>query len=456
MGKLNPNVVKSLVNFKEYSDMRKLLCEVLSFTLLPDQIRDLRKEFEKMDTDGSGEISFSSLKKMLLQNAGDGMLGALTEREIQDIFNAMRVRKSEATIHWHEFIAAGLSQCKVDDRNLRLAFDRLDSHHKGFITLDDVLDLMGCDATEDSLREMYTDSLKDCQCQHSSISYEDFLLLMKGQKRTSGSSDHATTASHHRKENVVTKTTGGSKNLIPTLDEKAEHDSPGLALHSLEPTSSVTIAPVASVDVTPERLFCAKDDPDVNSLEMPLSANRELYRNHRRIRLAVLEASKRFEDQQISRLKQQLKANGLFGVEGKNIDSGAGLVLRRGHEKNKELWNETEAVRKILQEKQEKEQKQLERVKRRAGRGRRTRKKTVSDMSAMMSSPLSGEEKRLLIFDKTPLGRMGELAPIISSPIREERIKDDAINSIDQLNGSVRLKGSTSESAIYKLDENVL
>jgi calcium-dependent protein kinase len=41
---LNPSVVSSLVNFKEYSDMRKLLCEVLSFTLLPDQIADLRKE----------------------------------------------------------------------------------------------------------------------------------------------------------------------------------------------------------------------------------------------------------------------------------------------------------------------------------------------------------------------------------------------------------------------------
>jgi len=36
---INPNVVKALVGFKEYSDMRKLLCEVLSFTLLPDQIQ---------------------------------------------------------------------------------------------------------------------------------------------------------------------------------------------------------------------------------------------------------------------------------------------------------------------------------------------------------------------------------------------------------------------------------
>jgi calcium-dependent protein kinase len=128
---LNPNVVKALVSFKEYSDMRKLLCEVLSFTLLPDQITELRREFEKMDTDGSGEISLEALKQVLINNAGAGSLGALTEEEVEDIFNAMRVSKSETRIHWHEFIAAGLSQCQVDERNLRLAFDRLDSDHKG-------------------------------------------------------------------------------------------------------------------------------------------------------------------------------------------------------------------------------------------------------------------------------------------------------------------------------------
>ena len=128
---LSPNVVRALVNFKEFSDMRKLLCEVLSFTLLSDQIHDLRREFEKMDTDGSGEISLAALKQVLMQNAGAGSLGALTEDEVTDIFDAMRVRKTETNIHWHEFLAAALSQCSVDGRNLRLAFERLDSDHKG-------------------------------------------------------------------------------------------------------------------------------------------------------------------------------------------------------------------------------------------------------------------------------------------------------------------------------------
>ena len=182
--RLNPSVVKELVNFKEYSDMRKLLCEVLSFTLIPDQIQGLRKEFEKMDSEGSGEISLVALKSVLLGNAERGTLGALTEEEVEDIFNAMRVSSfGETTIHWHEFIAAGLSHCKVDERNLKLAFDRLDADHTGYITFENFMDLIGNGAmhSEEVLREMWGEaSINNADAY---ITYEDFLLLMKGQSK---------------------------------------------------------------------------------------------------------------------------------------------------------------------------------------------------------------------------------------------------------------------------------
>jgi calcium-dependent protein kinase len=128
---LNPKICQALVEFKEYSDMRKILCEVLSFTLLPEQIADLRMEFEKVDPEGEGEISLSTLKQVLIDSAEVGALGALTENEVEEIFNALRVRKTETKIRWHEFIAAGLSQCNFDERNLKLAFDRLDYNRKG-------------------------------------------------------------------------------------------------------------------------------------------------------------------------------------------------------------------------------------------------------------------------------------------------------------------------------------
>jgi len=180
---INPNVVKALVGFKEYSDMRKLLCEVLSFTLLPEQIQGLRKEFEKYDQDGTGEITLSALKKVLIGNASTGSLGGLTEEEVVDIFNAMRVRKGETSIHWHDFIAAGLSQCQVDERNLRLAFERLDQEHNGFITFENVMDLVGEGSfeNEDQMLKIWGESMKDANLRF--IDYENFVLLMKGQKQ---------------------------------------------------------------------------------------------------------------------------------------------------------------------------------------------------------------------------------------------------------------------------------
>jgi calcium-dependent protein kinase len=129
--KLSPKLIQALVEFREYTDMRKVLCEVLSFTLLPEQIAELRKEFEKIDHDGDGEISLSELKQVLAEKAGYGSLGALTEGQVDDLFNALRLRKSDPTIRWHEFIAAGLSQCNFDERNLKLAFDRLDYDRTG-------------------------------------------------------------------------------------------------------------------------------------------------------------------------------------------------------------------------------------------------------------------------------------------------------------------------------------
>jgi calcium-dependent protein kinase len=79
---LDPSVVNALVAFKELSDMQKLLSEVLSFSLLPEQITDLRDEFAKIDN-GDGEITLNDLKHVLMENAEAGSLGALTEEEVE-------------------------------------------------------------------------------------------------------------------------------------------------------------------------------------------------------------------------------------------------------------------------------------------------------------------------------------------------------------------------------------
>ncbi len=93
-------VQHALRKFRGMSDIRKLMCEVIGFTLLPDQITELRKEFEKLDVEQNGEISLDNLKKVLMANAAGSGSYYFTEDEVEHIFNSMRqVHKKSTTIH---------------------------------------------------------------------------------------------------------------------------------------------------------------------------------------------------------------------------------------------------------------------------------------------------------------------------------------------------------------------
>jgi len=161
---------------------RKLLCEVIGFTLLPAQITELRKEFEKLDVEQSGEISLENLKIVLLRNEGinESFRDRMTDEEVEDIFNSLRLHKADTTVHWHHFLAAGLSECVVDETNHRLAFDKLDHEKKGYIIFEDIVDLTGADSLKrriPSLRQEWVESVDLCRL-GSKIYYDDFVTLV--------------------------------------------------------------------------------------------------------------------------------------------------------------------------------------------------------------------------------------------------------------------------------------
>jgi len=183
---VNPNIVKSLMEFQEYSTMQRLLREVLSYTLLPEQIGELKQEFLKIDVQGTGEICYSDFKRVLLSSSTDQ-----SEESIRQIFNSLRIPQQvspesssdkdvEPTIHWHEFIAAELSLCHVDDHNIKRAFDRLDYDHKGYITCKNLQELF-CHGFD--WERMWKDSINFAHCEHPDrITYPEFLRLVKQPK----------------------------------------------------------------------------------------------------------------------------------------------------------------------------------------------------------------------------------------------------------------------------------
>ena len=99
-----------------------------------------------------------------------------------------------------------------------------------------------------------------------------------------------------------------------------------------------------------------------------LVVNRKLYRAHSQLRLAVMDASKRFEDQQVRHAYQVIQRQQQEQASANEPQmSFAGLVMRHG---NKQQVS-SEAIRKLLEENRRKQLTMVEKANRRGGRGRR-------------------------------------------------------------------------------------
>lgn len=146
-----------------------------------------------------------------------------------------------------------------------------------------------------------------------------------------------------------------------------------------------------------------------------LVVNRKLYRAHRQMRLAVLEASKRFEEQQAEHAREVLMAR-----QAKETGAiSAGLVMRHGY--NRQI--SSEAIRQLLSENLAQQQQLVAVASKKGGRGKRTRKKTISDMSGMLTS--IGQDEMSVIAtqaaDPPP-----DLVATPSSPVVPDKIETPA------------------------------
>lgn len=369
--------------------------------MLPDQIKDLTYAFEKIDHDGSGEISLSDLRQVLMNSAEDGTLGGLTEEEIEDIFDAMRVRKSDPKIRYHEFISAALSQCKVDDRNIKLAFDRLDIEGKGYIVVDDLRAMMGAEGYcgyggNESLSAVWADGVcgqaaSGCE----QIDYEQFRAILKGQgPEVPGlpppSPGLGPRRISSRKRSVETSGIPTIPSLQPVDESKKLEDADSFKTpsrtyvrqrsHSLkEKKAARWVNDDEDMESSQSSLVLAgRDSPDVSKVifdetRSPIEVNRALYRAHREMRQAVLDASKRFEEERARREHERKVALGI--PNGSQLHRRASLVMRRGS-----------VADLSFAQKDEKVQQQVDNASERGGRPSRRRRKTVSDMTGMMAA----------------------------------------------------------------------
>lgn len=169
----------------------------------------------------------------------------------------------------------------------------------------------------------------------------------------------------------------------------------------------------------------------------PLVVNRKLYRAHRQLRLSVLEASKRFEEQQAAHARDVLLAQ--HEAEGKINDANnmqvihAGLVMRHGERKH----ISSEAIRSLLRENQRQQQALVEKFSKRGGRGKRIRKKTVSDMAGMLSS-MGQEEMGNIASRAMASEELAEPPALQESLSASDVLSSSSLQPPDEVEGQIR------------------
>lgn len=197
----------------------------------------------------------------------------------------------------------------------------------------------------------------------------------------------------------------------------------------------------AVADVVRDMLLPETDHVHPRAMEANtvLSVNRQLYRAHRQLRLSVLEASKRFEEQQAEHAREVILAQ--REAEGKT-DQGlgmiqAGLVMRHGQKRQVS----SQAIRELLQQTQSQQQALVEKANRRGGRGRRSRKKTISDMSGMLSS-MGQEEMGVIASTAADVPESDGPSKTVIETVSEDMHVSDS-NIADILGSEGQVRGAT-------------
>ena len=303
---------------------------------------------------------------------------------------------------------------------------------------------------EENMRNMWMESMKSVNCS-ARITYDKFLLLMKGQTtpverppdklphRERGPSlealpegeqvEHGEEVNEHQIKRLSSQSIevvdpkvlfekdgdDVSMSSMPNLGEKMEGSSSSSLNAGASPVVNKPVLELPESPVTPGSIrrprSCSMpgDEPNTaqftkdarravalpgheNSMDEDknlsnLTVNRQLYRAHRQMRLSVMEATKRFEEQRARRARDELVA--IKEEEARKMGIvPAGLVMKHGTK----VHVTSEAIRELMEKQQEEQQALVQKANRRGGRGRASRKKTISDMSGMMISSMGQDE----------------------------------------------------------------
>lgn len=173
---LDINILKNLKEFKSTSILKKAALSVLVKMLTAKEIKSLKLQFEKIDTDHTGFIDGEELAEAMKKSNLD-----VPAKEIDRIIKEIDY-KGNKQINYSEFIAATLQTKKtLNDARLKVLFKEFDVDNTGYITKENMIEAFEKFDREISTKEMDEIFEKHDTERDGKISYVEFKIMMLGE-----------------------------------------------------------------------------------------------------------------------------------------------------------------------------------------------------------------------------------------------------------------------------------
>ena len=170
---LLPNVLENIYNFNAKEKLQQATIAYIVHSLYSSQeIGALKKVFQALDVNGDGMLTYRELKEGFEKYFGKSISEMKINKIIEEIDS-----NSDGIISYEEFLRVSVNQKTIlDEKNLRLAFDRFDLNKDGKLSKEELRVVLGTsefDYINTLLRLI--DENKD-----GFLSFEEFKRLMKG------------------------------------------------------------------------------------------------------------------------------------------------------------------------------------------------------------------------------------------------------------------------------------
>lgn len=122
--------------------------QTIAWSLSNEERAQVSNHFTSMDTSQQGTITLAELKEFMLSRLN------VSDQETTNIFSVLDSNQDEL-IHYSDFLAAMVETCiTLHDDTLKQAFNKFDKDSSGFITADNMCEVLGSSSHEDEVEDL--------------------------------------------------------------------------------------------------------------------------------------------------------------------------------------------------------------------------------------------------------------------------------------------------------------